>query len=249
MDTDGRQNSDVDWNCFDARSYLDHNYRTLRGDDRRFIVATRDHFAASPLPPHARGLDLGCGVNLYPAFAMLPFVEHLTLLDFSQQNCDLLVEQVRGYDENWDPFWATLVKNDAYRVVSDPRAALRRVASVVLGDLYRFTPEAPYDIGTMFFVAESISTNRAEFEKALARFFALLRPGAPFAVAFMENSAGYLVGGEPFPAVRIHLEDVERLLSPAVEGLSVHHEPAVGGQGALRPGYDGMILAVGRKKV
>jgi hypothetical protein len=249
MVTGGRQNSDVDWDAFDANKYLHHNYQTLRGDDRRFIEATRDHFAASPVPSPAAGIDLGAGANLYPAFTMLPFVERLTLLDYSYSNIEWLRAQVRGYDPGWDPFWDVLRPSTAYAEVADPREKLNRVASVVQASLFTFVPVERYDIGTMFFVAESISTSRSEFEVALARFLAVLKPGAPFATAFMENSAGYQVGAEPFPATRVSKADVDRLLSPAVEGLSVHHEPAVGAEGALRLGYDGMILAVGRKKV
>lgn len=99
----------------------------------------------------------------------------------------------------------------------------------------------------MFFVAESISNTQEEFEIAVARFLGALSPGAPFAAAFMENSAGYSIGSTEYPAVRVGTRDVVRVLSEAAEGLNVRSEPAQP-KGALRIGYDGMILAVGRKK-
>lgn len=241
------RNSDVDWDRFDAKSYLHHNYRTLRGDDRRFIAAIRDFFDKSALPPRAAGIDVGSGANLYPALAMLPFVERLTLLDYSASNVQWLQRQLTGFDSSWDPFWATYCSRPAYAEIADPRAVLRRVASVVRRDLFRFVADVPYDVGTMFFVAESLSSSRAEFDAAVRRFLDLLKPGAPFAAAFMENSVGYRVGDVEFPAVQVTTGDVARSLSAAAEGLSVHYEPA-GVVGALRPGYDGMILAVGRRK-
>ncbi|GAA3397489.1 SCO2525 family SAM-dependent methyltransferase [Cryptosporangium minutisporangium] len=249
MDAGQPRNEEVNWNDFDAKSYLRHNYRTLRGDDRNFIIATRDHFTAHPPRPGAIGVDLGTGANLYPAFTMLPFVEKLTLLDRSVSNVRWIAGQLCFYDRSWDPFWQVLCENAIYRRIMDPRAAFRRAGSVLLRDLYTFEPEVQYDIGTMFFVAESISADWEEFKLALERFLTLLKPGAPLASAFMENSRGYQVAGKPFPAVRVDRDDITRLLSPVVEGLSVHYEPAATEDGSLREGYDGMILAVGRKKV
>jgi len=249
MGEQARRNSDVDWDGFDARSYLEHNYRTLRGDDRRFMEAMRDYFASSSLPSDAVGIDVGSGTNLYPALAMLPFVRELILLDYSAQNVDWLERQVHHFEESWDPFWETLCENRTYASIPDPRAALRQVATVVRGDIFSFRPDRLYDVGTMFFVAESISNSREEFQVAVDRFLAALRPGAPFAAAFMENSLGYTVGGTEFPAVKITEEDVDGALSLAAEGLNVRSEPAGGHGAALRPGYDGMILAVGRKKL
>ncbi|TQS45544.1 SCO2525 family SAM-dependent methyltransferase [Cryptosporangium phraense] len=243
-----RRNCDVNWDEFDAGRYLDHNYRTLRGDDHRFIEAMRDFFADFELPPSAIGVDLGSGTNLYPALAMLPFVQRVTLLDRGSQNVRYLEEQVASYDPSWDPFWKVLLGNPRYAVVTDPRAALRKTADVVQGDIFSFRPHDRYDMGTMFFVAESISNSAAEFETAVARFLGALKPGAPFAAAFMENSKGYDVGDTHFPAVRIGQEDVRQVLSVAAEGLTVHYEPAGSSGDALRAGYDGMILAVGRAK-
>jgi len=249
MDVARRRNGDVDWNTFDAASYYEFNYRTMRSDDQRFLAAVRDHFAATPPITGASGVDLGAGANLYPAFAMLPYVASLTLLDYSHSNVRWLREQVDFYDRTWDPFWATLRSHGRYRQIDDPRAALRRVAVVLRQDLFTFAPERLYDIGTMFFVAESISTSPEEFRTALRRFVGLLAVGAPFAIAFMENSLGYTVGGRPFPAVQVDHRDVRSVLSPLTEGLTVHHESSAIGTDPLRKGYDGMILALGRKKV
>lgn len=247
MSESARKNADFDWDGFDTRYYLEHNYRTLRGDDKRFIEAVRDYFAAAGLPSDAIGVDVGSGANLYPAFAMLPFVRRLTLMDYSRTNISWLGTQVEAFDQTWDPFWKTFCENPAYAAVTDPRAVLQRVCTVEQGNIFTVEWPEQYDVGTMFFVAESISDNQGEFELAVARFLDALRPGAPFAAAFMENSQGYSTGVTEYPAVRVGRRDVERVLSGAAESLGVLSEP-VDPEGALRPGYDGMILAVGRKK-
>ena len=104
-------------------------------------------------------------------------------------------------------------------------------------------PEARWDLGTMFFVAESITEDPAEFRAAVAHFVGALKPGAPFAAAFMAGSDGYPVAGTDFPALPITPDDVKRHLTelgvrePSVELLETKHR--------VRDGYAGMIVATG----
>jgi hypothetical protein len=96
----------------------------------------------------------------------------------------------------------------------------------------------------MFFVAESLSDDRSEFEDAVARFLGVLRPGAPFAAAFMEKSVGYDVGGTRFPATAVDADDVFDVLRRGAEDLRVERIDA--DDDPLRDGYTGMLLAMGR---
>lgn len=70
----GLKNSQAPWDSFDSRDYFEHNYRSLREDDRRILTAVRDHFGAhlGHNGGELRGLDVGAGTNLYPSLAMLP---------------------------------------------------------------------------------------------------------------------------------------------------------------------------------
>jgi hypothetical protein len=99
-------------------------------------------------------------------------------------------------------------------------------------------------MGTMFFVAESITTRHDEFRRATRLFVDALVPKAPFAAAFMRKSSGYLVGGRPFPACSVTEDDVKRCLADLATNTEVHvvesHE--------LREGYDGMVVAYGHKR-
>jgi hypothetical protein len=244
------KNSRFNWDRFNSQMYLKHNYLTLRGDDHFFIEEVRDFFSQFDLPAGATGVDIGAGANLYPAFAMLPFVRRLTLLDYSSDNIRWLVQQTqskRGFDETWEPFWEVFREQEAYKAIDDPRVALRQRAEPRYGDLFKYSPRERHDIGTMFFVAESITSSRPEFKKALECFMAALKPGAPFAAAFMENSAGYSVGEPFFPAVRVSRHYIQRRLALLADGLQVYQVSA-NKYGALRAGYEGMVLAVGRAK-
>jgi hypothetical protein len=253
-------NADFPWDDFDSANYFDHNYSVLRHDDQQILEAIRDFFVAADLPlardpltrdpltrdlaagQPLRGLDLGAGTNLYPTLAMLPFCADVTLWEFSARNCEWLRNEIRGYSSSWDKFWEQLTVARPYQSVSDPRRTLADRTEVRQGSVFDL-PAAQWDIGTMFFVAESLTSSMDEFAAATHRFIAALRPGAPFAAAFMENSAGYDVGDTRFPAVAVTQESVRACLEQVGGQLEMQHIDA--GINPLRDGYSGMILVTG----
>ncbi|UGQ10816.1 SCO2525 family SAM-dependent methyltransferase [Yinghuangia sp. ASG 101] len=240
------ENAGYDWDLFDSQDYVARNYGVLSGADRRILETARDFLGGREFPAGTRGVDVGSGTNLYPALSMLPFCDEVSLLEHSASNVAWLREQTAAYAPLWDPYWAVLREHRAYRGIADPRAALAKRARVAQVDLLAGVEGGPWDIGTMFFVAESFSTSREEFRDALRRFHRLLRPHAPFVIAFMENSQGYEVGGRHFPAVAVESADVEGELAELAADFTVER---VGLDGApLRHGYTGMLLAHGAVK-
>jgi hypothetical protein len=239
-------NAAYDWDSFDSGDYLEHNYADLHDEDRKILNIVRDFLCSQSFDSNTRGVDVGTGTNLYPALAMLPFCREIDLLEFSEANRIWLTDQLNDYSANWDSYWKVLTKQDVYRSVERPRERLRRHTTVREWDILDSVPEVKWDVGTMFFVAESITTFREEFTTALGKFCALLKPGAPFAMTFMENSKGYEVGGKPFPALGIGVADVQDEMEELGNGLGFHHVN-IGAQ-PLREGYSGMILAHGYVK-
>jgi NNMT/PNMT/TEMT family. len=247
-------NADCAWDEFDPEWYVGHNYRVMRDDDREILRRVRDFFAdVTGGRRDLRGIDVGSGANLYPSLAMLPFCDEITLWERSHANVRWLEREVRDYASSWDVFWDLLCEQDCYRRVEDPRAKLAAAARVRQGNVFDLDRlesagdgpalEQRWDIGTMFFVAESITALRTEFARAVTLFIRALRPGAPFAAAFMRNSTGYDVNKRHFPAVAVTEAEVKDQLSD----LGCHADVAVIPSVApLREGYDGMILARGR---
>jgi hypothetical protein len=249
-----RLNADAPWDAFDPAAYIDHNYRYLRSDDEEILQIVRDHFsdhfagrsANSGAPVH--GIDVGAGANLYPALAMLPWCDGITLLERSAANVAYLHGQRPHYDRNWNAFWDVLCKENAYcELPEDPRARFRRIVTIEEGNLFDLDRHrGRWSMGTMFFVAESMSTAHREFETGVERFLRALAPGAPFAAAFMEGSLGYHVGKEHFPACSVTEAEVRDALTPLSAGkvdIRLIGMP----DGPLRPGYEGMIVACGRR--
>jgi hypothetical protein len=240
----GRRNREIDWDTFDPHAYAEHNYRHLRDDDRQIVALMRDFFARAALPPDALGLDVGSGTNLYPALAMLPFCGHVDLIEYSAPNIQWLAGRRRRharFDRSWDPYWRLFGEHPVYSPyvrVHNPLAEFRRKASVRQGSVFDLERRA-WDIGTMFFVACSLSADSREFYHAVRCFLEALKPGAPFAAAFMTGSAGYEINGRRFPAVPVD----EQMIKTAVHELAPACDisPIISD---LRPGV-GMVLATG----
>ena len=96
----------------------------------------------------------------------------------------------------------------------------------------------------MFFVADGMTTDQTEFELAVRSFIRALEPGAPFMMAFMENSTGYRVSGVRFPAVKVTPASLDALLAdlPVADTSVLRTDNSVH---RIRAGYDAMLLVTG----
>jgi hypothetical protein len=239
------RNADFDWDAFDSVAYFDHNYGTLRPDDKRIIEIVADFFQSrddNGLRRHA--IDVGAGANLYPALTMLPFAAEVLLCERAFSNRQWLTSQLAQPSESWSQFWSHIRNGRrSYHPVGDPLKLLSRRAKVVKGNIFSLRP-GQFDIGTMFFVAESITTRNDEFVRATQSFVNSLIPRAPFAAAFMRDSSGYTVGNRNFPACSVDENDVALALAPVATGVKIWTVESK----SLRDGYCGMMVATGFKK-
>jgi NNMT/PNMT/TEMT family len=251
-----QRNEEYPWHEFDPESYLANNYVAVRDDDQQTLKFVRDFFvrvfSSDPIRAGRRGIDVGTGSNLYPALAMLPFCDRVTLYEYSQSNIDWLTKQcIEGWpswSQVWVNFWQLLSEHNTYaKFATFPHVELARCVDLIMGSVFDLGASIQrWDVGTMFFVAESITTQRSEFVDAVDNFLNALRPGAPFAIAFMENSSGYQVAGKSFPAIAVGRDDVRRFLNRRASNLVFEHFGP--GGNPLRDGYTGMIVACGRTK-
>ncbi|MFD0436206.1 SCO2525 family SAM-dependent methyltransferase [Streptomyces chartreusis] len=241
------KNAEVRWAAFDPIAYVDHNYRDLQAEDAEILHMLRDHFGdhfrkqgSGPVS----GIDVGAGANLYPALSMMPWCDEITLFERSPANVGYLRSQVQSYDRNWDQFWSALCEHEAYNSLgADPRERFSKVVSVEQGDLFDLARyERQWSMGTMFFVAESMTSSHQEFHLGVERFMRALAPGAPFAAAFMEHSKGYHAGEHFFPACDVGESEVRASLETFAGDFKVQRLESAA---EVRDGYSGMIVAYG----
>ncbi len=240
-------NADARWDDFDPALYVEKNYSRVLSVDETIMTVVRAHFSDHFRRRSGRsvhGIDVGAGANLYPALSMLPWCDRITLLDRSKSNLEYLRQQIVGHDDGWESFWRKLCLDDAYAgMPGGPWARLSEVARVEQGDILQPVdrPER-WQTGTMFFVAESISTSITEFHRAVRHFLETLTPGAPFAAAFMEHSQGYWVGDTWFPACDVSQAEISASIKRVTDSVRTYR---IGGPGEVRPGYTSIILACG----
>jgi hypothetical protein len=182
---------------------------------------------------------------------MLPWAKNLQLKDYSAKNIAWLRQHVASDSGpwTWEPFWQEIEEAEGYNQIGEPRKHLRLACQGEPGEagiercsLFEL-PSARWDLGTMFFVAESMTEDPDEFHVALARFLGALKPDAPFAAAFMEESKGYEVAGTRYPAYRVTVADVKRHLARlGARDLTVEQPDT---SHRVRDGYEGMIVATG----
>jgi hypothetical protein len=242
-------NEHFDWDAFDSQDYFAHNYASMRTDDASMLAMVRDWFATA-LPaggPPLEGIDVGSGANLYPTLALLPYCDAITLYEYSKENVEWLHTAIHDLPSDWEPFWRQVKPDAPAEEYAAVRRRVRKVCTVTQGSIFDLE-RARWQLGTMFFVAESLTKDGAQFDEALRCFFAALRPGAPFAAAFMENSKGYDVGDILYPSFPL----TEQRLTKSIDSLGlvgkleVHHvdiDPL-----PLRPGYSGYLVAIGNVK-
>lgn len=243
-------NAEAPWDAFDPQAYVDRNYKRMIPEDREIISIVRDHFSdhfrvTGDRP--VRGIDVGAGANLYPAFCMLPWCDDITLLDRAEPNVRYLQAQRLSYDRDWDAFWHLLCEDGAYAALpGDPRKRFAEATRVEQGDLFALSDRPEHwSLGTMFFVAESLSTSHEEFRVAVERFLLSLTPGAAFAAAFMEHSEGYVVGDTHFPACDVGWEEIRSAMEAGADEFKMF---TVGQPNAVRYGYSSMIVACGFRR-
>ena len=238
-------NEDVDWDHFDSQAYFSHNYGELRKDDARIIEIVADHFQRkAPAGWVGQSIDVGSGTNLYPALTMLPYSSRVTLFERAFTNREWLARELEQPRESWTQFWDAIADDrPAYAPINNPLEVLHGRAHVERGNVFSLAADQ-YDMGTMFFVAESITTRMGEFERATRNFVNSLTRNAPFAAAFMRNSSGYIVADQRFPACSVSEADVVRALAPVARTVDIETVES----NDLRDGYCGMMVATGRKK-
>lgn len=243
------RNDAAAWSDFDADGYWKVNYASVLPEDTQIIRCASKFLieACGTRLQAKRAVDVGAGTNLYPALLMLPWAERIVLTEYaeSKSNIHWLAENLADTSGEWawQSFWDLVADLPCYRTVEQPRRRLTAVHEIRRLSIFDL-PRRTWDLGSMFFVADGITSDEAEFESAVRRFLGALTPGAPFLMAFMEGSTGYDVSGFRFPAVKVNPTSLGALLAnlPVCACNILRTDNSVR---PVRPEYDAMLLVTG----
>jgi len=233
----------IPWNKFNPHTYIENNYSSIHDEDNLIIHRLVDHYLS--LPKLKVALEIGVGPNLYPVMVMLPFVKKIECIDFSITNVIYLKKQLKKLANNWYQFWELMKSlNQKYKI--NLTENLKVKVKVKKGDIYKLSKNK-YDISSMFFCAESITTEHDQFVSACKRFIKSVKPRGYLVAAFMENSQSYKVGNVEFPSYPVNTQLINKVFMTETNDIVIKQIPLA--KQPLRPGYTGMILLTATRKL
>ena len=234
-------NGDVAWDDFDTASYLADNYATLHDFDRRIIATLSPYYRALGPGSLASSLDVGTGPNLYPLMLVAAASRRLEALERSARNVTYLQRARReGADPCWTPFWELCRRLDP-ALPADLDEVLRGL-TIHHGDAAD-VPPGQHDLVSMFFMAESVTGGRDEFEWLAHRFARAAAPGGHLVAAFMAGMSQYELGGATLPSFPLDRHTLEAVMRPVTRELRIWKLPA---DPTLPYEHDGVLLLTAR---
>jgi hypothetical protein len=238
------RNRDVDWDAWPVEDYLSENYREIHPSDLAVIDHHSRFYREFAAEGFARSLEFGAGPNLYPLMLAAAVSRHIDAVEPSAASVAYLTRQLgTGPDPSWDGFYREC-RARRPDLPTSLHLAMRRV-EVKRGTAADVERDA-YDLGSMHFVAESVTEERDEFRALCARFVGSVRPGAPVVAAFMENMGRYGLGdGSRWPGYPVDMDRVADAFAGTTEDLVLSRIDA--DETLPDYGYTGMVLLTGRR--
>jgi hypothetical protein len=169
----------------------------------------------------ARLLDVGCGPTIYQLISACTSVDEIHLRDPSAA----CLEQVRRWlraepaSYPWGAYIARALEHEhtsADDAAVDRRATRlrKKVASVREEGVEDLPAIAPgrYDVVSMHFVAESITSDREQWRATVRDVAALVGPGGHLVLGSIGGATRWRSGDRTYPAVPVTLPDIEHEL-------------------------------------
>ena len=237
-------NADVDWDEWPVQEYLGEVYGELHPSDDA-IISHHAAFYRKVDPAGVRvSVELGGGPNLYPLMLAASVSPRIEVVEPSAPSVAYLRRQLRtGTDPSWLPFYERCRSLlPALPPTIDEALARVDVRQGSAADLEL----GHYDLGSMHFVAESVTELPEEFAAVCAAFARSVRPGGWLVAAFMENMGRYRVGrGPQWPGYPVDQAIVQGTFADLVsEMTTTRTEFDTTGPDY---GYTGMVMLTARR--
>lgn len=238
------RNADADWDRWPVDHYLAENYRVVHPSDAAVIAAHSAYYRRIPAGSLARTVELGAGPNLYPLLLAAAASRRIDAVEPSAANVAYLTGQLTdGPDASWSAFHAECRRHNPD--LPDLPDALARI-HLRRADLAS-ARGAGYDLASMHFVAESVTTDEAEFGELCASFVAAVRPGGHLVAAFMAGMPTYSLGdGSSWPGLPVDADILAAVFAPLTREYAVTVVP----RDETLPAYgdDGMLVLHARAR-
>ncbi|MGW4720753.1 hypothetical protein [Nocardia sp. NPDC004260] len=246
-----QEESYSDFDDFDVYEYVERNYgRKIGAEDRQIIEFTTSALHDMRIAPNSlqHVADVGVGPNLYPAMLLSPLISNhgrLELIDIAANNLSYLEQVLNGANTEQVNIWKFYDNYIRKLGLPSSMKKLFAISSIQFGSIFELKPNQ-YDAVLSFFVADSITDAYSEFVRATDSLMNSLKSNGLFVVAHMVGSRGYFAGCRTFfPAVNLTLAEIESIYQRygSFRSREVVHDS----REAVRMGYEGMVVIVGKK--
>lgn len=240
-----------EWDKFNSYEYQRKNYgRQIFKEDKQIIKDAIGGIKSFGFKPQSfkKIIEIGVGPNLYPSMLIAPYMTRngvIELKDWAKPNLEYLEKIFSSKeDKDWIKFEGLMVQEGGV----DYKESLKKVfslAAISQGNIYHLTRNS-YDAAISFFVAESITNSKDDFHRAMNSLISSVKPGGLLLVSHMVKSDGYHAGKRTnFPAVSLSVEEIKEAyrMSADIKIFITNHK----NDEAVRKGYTGMALVVGKK--
>ena len=244
---------------FDPRAYL-REYYTHLGNENRALLHFLDEAYARIFTEMsaARMLEFGGGPTIYQ---LISAAKYAISIDFSEYlDANLNEVQLWLRDAHGQFFWDSFIRYVLDRegahphpgAVAQRRQLIRsKIERLIYCDATKSDPlgsefRSPYDIVSVNFVLESITTEMAEWNVFVDHVAPLVRPQGYLLMCAIMGASAYRVGQLYFPAVPISPEIIETKLKQQHFSIILTH--SIEAEHKDKQGYDGIFMVLAQKE-
>ncbi len=244
---------------FDPRAYLREYYSHL-GNENRALLRFLDEAYARIFTEidTARMLEFGGGPTIYQ---LISAARYAVSIDFSEYlDANLNEVQLWLRDRRGQFFWDSFIRYvlDREGALLHPGAVAQRrqlirnkIERLIYCDAKKLHPlgsefRSPYDIVSVNFVLESITTEMAEWNVFVEHVAPLVRPQGYLLMCAIMGANSYRVGNLYFPAVPISPKIIETKLQQQHFSIVLTH--SIAAEHKDTQGYDGIFMVLAQKE-
>ncbi len=204
-------------------------------------------------------LEFGGGPTLYSLISAASKVTEIHFSEYLKHNRHEIRKWIRAHKRafNWNHFIRRALELEGQKKVTPGQVYRRaellksKLKKVVKCNAFRkfslkHNKFKRYDVVSVNFVPESITSKRDEWEQAIRNISALVKPKGYLFITSLKNSKYYMLDGKKFPAIKIDESDMITILGEngfdiskiVIRSITAH---------PFR-GYEGMMFIRVRKK-
>ena len=253
--------SDIkDFDNFTPEEYLNEYYHSVFSEiDKLLRFFSR---AAHTINKGATLLEYGGGPTIYQLVSFAPKVESIHFTDYLHENILAVQDWIKeeAHAHNWTPFVEIAIEYETGRKPSAEEVKERE--NLVRKQLHDFghvdaldpaqdtVPHTTYDMVSVNFVAESISTTEEQWNRSLDSILAYVKNGGQLCMTAIRGAEYWVSGGKQFPAFSVDVDMIRAELSKRGFKIEMIEEIDAEVTDPKHPqyeGYDGMIFVLAIK--